>query len=185
MKNLKKMKTRFLTLLSLVIITSAQAQVGGWDPEAIEKAEKAINEFKVKDTDLQKFFDQAYGYVVFPSIGKGAIVFGGAHGRGIVFEQGEPIGNAKITQISWGLQLGGQSYREVIFFETEKALESFKESDFEFAAQVSAVAAAAGASADAAYENGVTVFTMTKGGLMYEASIGGQKFKYFPEDQSE
>lgn len=185
MKNLAKMKIGFLALLSIVILTSAQAQVGGWDPEAEEKTRKAINEFKVKDQNMQKFFDNAYGYVVFPTIGKGAMVFGGAHGRGMVFEQGEPIGDAKMTQITWGLQWGGQAYREVIFFETAQALESFKGNDFEFAAQVSAVAVTAGASADAAYEKGVAVFTMTKGGLMYEASIGGQKFKYFPEDRSE
>ena len=185
MKTLANMKTRFLALMSVLIITSGQAQIGGWDPEAYEKAKNAVNEFQVKNPGMQKHFDQAYGYVIFPTIGKAAIGLGGAHGKGIVFDQGEPIGQAKMTQISWGLQLGGQAYREVIFFETEKALESFKKSDFEFAAQASAVALKAGASADAAYENGVAVYTMTKGGLMYEASIGGQKFKYFPEDQSE
>ena len=184
MKTLVNMKTLFLALMSVLIITSGQAQIGGWDPEVYGKAKKAVDEFQVKNPGMQKHFDQAYGYVVFPTIGKAAIGLGGAHGKGIVFEQGEPIGDAKMTQISWGLQLGGQAYREVIFFETEEALASFKENNFEFAAQVSAVALTAGASADAAYEKGVAVFTMTKGGLMYEASIGGQKFKYFPEDRS-
>ena len=89
-----------------------------------------------------------------------------------------------MTQISLGLQWGGQAYREVIFFETEAALRSFKENNFELAAQASAVAVTAGASADAAYEKGVAVYTMTKGGLMYEASIGGQKFKFLPEDRT-
>ena len=185
MKTLTNMKTRFLALMSVLIITSSQAQIGGWDPSAYEKVKKAVDEFQVKDPGMQKYFDQAYGYVVFPTVGKAAIGFGGAHGKGIVFEHGDPIGDAKMTQVSWGLQWGGQAYREVIFFETEKALESFKKSDFEFAAQASAVAVKVGASADAAYENGVAVYTMSKGGLMYEASIGGQKFKYFPKDQSE
>ncbi len=185
MKNLAKMKARLLALLSVLIVTAGQAQVGGWDPEAYEKSLRAINEFRGQDPDMQKFFDQAYGYAIFPAIGKGAMGVGGAHGRGMVFEQNEPIGDAKMTQISWGLQLGGQAYREVIFFETEKALESFKESNYEFAAQASAVAVTAGASADAAYENEVAVFTMTRGGLMYEASIGGQKFKFIPDDESD
>jgi len=184
MKTLKKMKSQLLVLLSLVIITVTQAQVNDKNPEGYEKALKAIEVLKDKDQDMQKLFDQAYGYVVFPSIGKGAATIGVATGRGIVFVQGEPIGKARMTQLTWGLQWGGQAYREVIFFENEKALESFKENNVEFAAQASAVAGTAGASADAVYENGVAVYTMTKGGLMVEASIGGQKFKYFPEDQS-
>ena len=185
MKTLSKMKTGFLALLSVVMVTSSQAQTSSWDPATQEKAKKAIDEFKDKNSGMQKFFDQSYGYVVFPSIGKGAIGFGGAYGKGMVFEQGKPVGDAKVTQVTWGLQWGGQAYREVIFFESQEALESFKASDFEFAAQASAVVLKAGASADAAYENGVAVYTMAKGGLMYEASIGGQKFKYFPEDRSE
>lgn len=185
METLKKMETLSLALLSVLVINSAQAQIVGWDPEASEKTNRAINEFQAKNQDMHRYFDQAYGYVVFPTIGKGAIGFGAAHGKGMVFEQGELIGDAKMTQISWGLQWGGQAYSEVIFFETREALESFKENDLEIAAQASAVAITAGASADAAYEKGVVVFTITKGGLMYEASIGGQKFKYFPEDRLE
>ena len=185
MKNLKTTKALFISLLTFAITYSSQAQVGGWDPSAFEKTEDAITEFITKKPGMQKFFDEAYGYAVFPSVGKGAIGIGGAHGKGIVYEQGNPIGDAKLTQISWGLQLGGQAYREVIFFETKEALQSFKDNNFEFAARASAVAVTAGASADAAYEKGVAVYTLVRGGLMYEASIGGQKFKYFPEDRSE
>ncbi len=185
MKNLTKMKNLILTLFSAMIINYGQAHVGGWDPHAYQKAEQAIVEFQAKNSRMEKFFDEAYGYAVFPSVGKAAIGLGGAHGKGIVYERGNPIGDAKMTQISWGLQLGGQAYREVIFFETSEALESFKNNNFEFAAQVSAVAVTVGASADAAYENGVAVFTMTKGGFMYEASVGGQKFKYIPAHQTE
>ena len=90
------------------------------------------------------------------------------------------MGNTSLAQVTVGLQLGGQSYSEIVFFETAAALTDFKKGNFALAAQVSAVAAAAGASANAKYRNGVAVFTVAKGGLMYEASVGGQKFKYEP-----
>jgi lipid-binding SYLF domain-containing protein len=105
---------------------------------------------------------------------------GGAAGNGIVFENGNMIGKAKMKQVSVGFQFGGQAYREVIFFENKAALDRFKENKFEFAAQVSAVAVTAGASANVKYKDGVMVFTQEKGGLMHEASIGGQKFSYTP-----
>lgn len=113
-------------------------------------------------------------------MGKGAIGVGGAAGNGAVWEQGSLVGSAKLKQVSVGFQFGGQAYREVIFFESKEALDRFKEDKFEFAAQASAVAVTAGASANARYNNGVMVFTQTKGGLMYEASIGGQKFDFDP-----
>ncbi|MCZ6901190.1 MAG: lipid-binding SYLF domain-containing protein [Bacteroidetes bacterium] len=157
-----------------------QAQIGGWDPKAEEKARETIQAFQEKDAELKEFFSQAYGYVVFPSVGKAAIGLGGAHGKGTLFQSGRVIGSAKMTQVTIGFQLGGQSYAEVIFFEDAASLDDFKSGDLEFAAQASAVAADIGASADVAYQNGVAVFTMANGGLMYEASIGGQKFKYIP-----
>ena len=127
---------------------------------------------------MEKHFNEAYGYVIFPNVGKGAIGVGGAAGNGIVYEGGKEIGAAKLTQVSIGFQWGGQAYREIIFFENKAAMDDFKGNNFEFAAQASAVAVTAGASADANYEDGVMVFTMQKGGLMYEASVGGQKFKF-------
>jgi len=167
------------------ILTSANAQIGGWKAnkdkktkERIGKSKEAIEEFKNKDNGLVSFFNKAYGYVIFPSVGKGGIGVGGAHGKGIVYERGKIIGQASLTQASIGFQFGGQSYREVIFFETKTDLDRFKENKFEFSAQASAVAVTVGASADVAYNDGVAVFTMQIGGLMYEASIGGQKFKY-------
>ena len=103
---------------------------------------------------------------------------GGATGRGVVYEKGEVIGYSRMSQASIGFQLGGQSYAEVIFFQTKEALERFTGGNFEFGAQASAVALTAGVSADVNYRNGVAVFTQANGGLMYEASIGGQKFDY-------
>jgi lipid-binding SYLF domain-containing protein len=142
------------------------------------KCQETVATFKKKDASLEKFFKDAVGYAVFPTIGKGAIGIGGATGTGCVYAGGTQIGTARLSQVTVGFQLGGQSYSELIFFQTAKTLDGFKNSDFSFDAQVSAVAVTAGASANAAYRNGVAVFTMAKGGLMYEASVGGQKFSY-------
>lgn len=174
------------SLFFLLIAMHVQAQVGGWDPDAVSKADETIVSFKEKDPSLQRFFDKAYGYAVFPAIGKGGLgTLGGAHGAGVLYQNANPIGTTTMTQITVGIQLGGQAYSEIIFFEDEETLTSFKEGDIEFSAQVSAVAADKGASANVAYEAGVAVFTMTKAGLMYEASIGGQKFKFKPMEQIE
>jgi lipid-binding SYLF domain-containing protein len=147
-----------------------------------------------------KFVESAYAYAVFPTIGKVGIGIGGAHGKGRVYRQGKLIGDASMTQVSFGAQLGGEAYSEVIFFEDERALREFTSGNFEFGADVSATAitASAGASTGTAgssgkasggkkdastigkYHKGMATFTVTKGGLMYEASIGGQKFNYKP-----
>jgi lipid-binding SYLF domain-containing protein len=146
----------------------------------VQEARETIQVFKKADPGISKFFSASAGYVVFPTVGKGAIGVGGAHGSGILFEKGNPVGKATLTQVTIGFQLGGQSYSEVVFFQTAGTLTDFKKGKFELAAQASAVAASAGASANAKYTGGVAVFTVTKGGLMYEASVGGQKFGYEP-----
>lgn len=148
--------------------------------EKRKEVEQTIELFKKTDPDLKKFFDEAVGYAVFPTVGKGGIGVGGARGTGLVFEKGKLIGEATLTQVTVGFQLGGQAYSELIFFETTEALEAFKAGRFAMSAQVSAVAAAAGASKNAKYRLGVAVFTLAKTGLMYEASVGGQKFKFKP-----
>jgi lipid-binding SYLF domain-containing protein len=147
------------------------------------------------------FFKTAYGYAVFPTIGKGGLVVGAAHGSGRVYGQGKYIGDVSMTQLSVGLQLGGQAYSQIIFFQDKRSLDEFTTGNFEFGADVSAVAitAAAGASAgtaganagasggkkDAAtagsYYKGMAVFTIVKGGAMYQATVAGQKFKYTPK----
>jgi lipid-binding SYLF domain-containing protein len=111
-------------------------------------------------------------------VGKGAVGIGGARGTGQVFDKDKLVGEATLTQFTVGFQFGGQVYSELIFFEDKTSLDNFKKGNMEFSAQVSAVAATAGASKNAKYEKGVMVFTMAKGGLMYEASVGGQKFAY-------
>jgi lipid-binding SYLF domain-containing protein len=169
---------RIVSILAFVAI-GALAPVRAQDKDAKEVA-AAIATFK-SDADVAKWFDTAYGYAVFPSITKAAVVVGGAGGGGRVFEKGAYIGDAHVSQGTIGAQLGGQSFSEVIFFETKAALDRFKENKFELSAGLSAVAAAEGKSKDAKYANGVAVFTHAKKGLMAEASVGGQKFKFTPK----
>lgn len=153
----------------------------GWKPDKPDKVKETIKAFKKKDPGLKTFFLEAYGFAVFPSVIKGgAFGFGGAHGKGQVFERGVFIGTASVTQGTVGFQLGGQSYSEIVFFRDKEALNRFKNGNVKFAAQASAIAATAGAAANAAYSNGVAVFTLPKKGLMYEASIGGQRFGFKP-----
>jgi len=136
--------------------------------------------FLKTDPSLQKFFTDSYGYVIFPNIGKGGIIVGGAAGNGTVYEKGAAVGTANLVQATVGAQIGGKAFREVIFFETKDALDRFKNNNFEFSGQISAVALKSGVSANAKYAEGVAVFTEDKGGLMAEVSVGGQKFTYKP-----
>jgi len=167
-------------LLLLVLLTGmfANAQTNSKDKRLIGDSRVARQEFKNTSGIVKNLFSSSYGYVIFPNVGKGGMGIGGATGKGIVYEKGVPAGRAKLTQLSVGAQLGGQAYREVIFFETKSDLDRFKENNFEFSAQVSAIAITAGVSANVNYKEGVMVFTQQKGGLMYEATVGGQKFNY-------
>jgi lipid-binding SYLF domain-containing protein len=144
------------------------------------EVQSAISQARAKDPDVKAFMDKAYGYAVFPSVGKGAVGIGGAYGRGQVFEQEKLIGYCDLTQATIGLQLGGQAYTEIICFQNKEALENFKSGKLKFAAQASAVAIQAGVGANLKYSDGVSVMTMGESGLMYEASIGGQQFSYQP-----
>ncbi|MCH1931424.1 hypothetical protein L9G16_14650 [Shewanella sp. A25] len=164
-----------------------------------ESYEEALNNFKHAE-ETAKFFDGSYGYALFPTVGKGGIGIGGAYGKGKVFKDGNVVGESSLKQLSIGLQLGGQAYSEIIFFEDEKSFKDFTSGSFEFGAQASAVAinmgvnvqtgttgnsAGAGQSggsqkAKGSYVNGMAVFTAAKGGLMYEASLAGQAFSFEP-----
>lgn len=153
--------------------------------ELEKKAEAAITLFKSKDPDMKKFFDGAKGYAVFPKVSKGGLIVGGAGGKGVVYERGllgpKVVGYSTLSQGSIGLQVGGQVFSEIIFFQNEASLDKFKKGTTEFAGTVSAVAANAGASVDAAYEDGVLIFTAGESGLMLQASIGGQGFSFTPK----
>ena len=165
---------------------SDQLLISGWKPssdknrkdkKANDKTIKALNKFK-KISSLQTYFKKARGYAVFPNVGKGGIGIGGARGKGEVFEKGKVIGSTSLTQVSIGFQLGGQAFSQIIFFKDKKSLERFTQGNFEFGASASAALISEGANASADYSDGVAVLTYSKGGLMYEASIGGQKFSY-------
>jgi lipid-binding SYLF domain-containing protein len=145
------------------------------------EVEATIAKFKAKQAAVDVYMKDATAYAVFPTVGKGGVGLGGAFGRGQVFKGGKMVGYAKLTSASIGFQLGGQSFSEIIFFETEAAFANFKSGEFGFDANASAVAATAGAAAKADYKNGVAVFVMADAGLMYEASIGGQKFSFEPK----
>lgn len=162
----------------LVLNHSTLAQSTSKQKKLAIDAEDAKAEFIKADGLMKNLFDNAHGYVIFPNVGKGAIAVGGAAGNGVVYEKGTLIGTASMKQVSVGFQFGGQAYSEVIFFENEATLNRFKENKFEFAAQASAVAVTAGAAANVKYKEGVMVFSHVKGGLMYEASVGGQKFQF-------
>ena len=171
-------------------------------PAMADDVETTLDNFRTAGAG--DFIDDAYGYAVFPSIGKGGIGIGGAHGKGSVYKGGKRTGTVKMNQITYGLQLGGQVYSQMIFFRDERSYNDFTSGNFEFGAQATAVAltasataststggggnASAGTDADSnnvSAENkqydgrsGMAIFTIAKGGLMYEATLGGQKFKF-------
>lgn len=179
-------------LLILPLLTVSLAWADDYDD--------TINIFKGAG-ESGTFFQKAYGYAVFPTIGKGGVGVGFAHGTGRVYVGGKHVGDTSMTQGTVGFQLGGQAYSQIIFFQDKRAFDEFTSGNFEFGAQATAVAITAGASASAgtvgstvgasghsqsattkgAYRKGIAIFTVAKGGLMYEASVGGQKFTYTPK----
>ena len=166
------------TCLVAMVTTTIVAPLGADTLE--ENTSEAIALFKETDPSLESFFDSSYGYAVFPKVGKGGMGLGGAHGKGLVYRNGEIVGRTSLTQFTVGFQLGGQVYQQVIFFEDQRSYDDFTGGNFELSAQASAIAAAAGVAANAKYRYGVAIFTLGKGGLMYEASVGGQKFSFTP-----
>jgi len=168
----------FVVMASMIGTIQSAAQTSTKDRKLVSDAVEAKADFIHTDGLMSSVFSNSYGYAIFPNVGKGGIGVGGAVGNGVVYERGSVVGKAKLTQLSIGFQFGGQAYREVIFFESKADLDRFKADKVEFSAQASAVAVTAGASANVKYRNGVMIFTQQKGGLMYEASVGGQKFNF-------
>jgi len=185
-------QNRFAGIIAIVVVVFFAGTVHA-DPFS-----ETIGVFK-KSPAVQPFLEKAYGYAVFPTIGKGGIGIGGAYGKGQVYRNGVVTGEVSLTKVTIGFQLGGQTFSEIIFFEDERAYNDFTSGAFEFDAAASAVAITAGVQAKAgtegstagasagpatgtqansSYQKGMAVFVHTKGGLMYEAAIGGQKFKF-------
>lgn len=151
----------------------------------VQEADATLGSMMAKDDTLRSFLDRSHGYVVFPSVGKGGFIAGGAYGRGVVYERGRPIGFAELNQGSIGAQIGGQTYSELIALENEDALARLRSGNFDLGGNLSAVALKAGAAGEARFEGGVAVFVQPKGGLMAEASISGQKINFQPMSDSE
>ena len=187
---------RILSSLIIALILATAAQVSQADTY-----QDAVESFKSAGQS-EEFFNNSYGYALFPTVGKGGFGIGGAHGKGRVYAAGKHVGNSSMTQVTVGFQLGGQAFSQVIFFEDARALKEFTSGNFEFSAQATAVAITAGVSAEAntgggagagasggsnnantvhgGYRKGMAIFTVAKGGLMYEAALGGQKYTYTP-----
>jgi lipid-binding SYLF domain-containing protein len=152
------------------------------DREALNTdVQQTMQRLTLKDPGLPDFLKKAYGYAIFPTAGKGGAGIGGAYGHGQVYEQSMFVGYADISQGTIGLQLGGESFTELIAFETKPALDQFESGKFAFSANATATALKSGAAASAKYTDGVAVFVLPQGGLMLEASIGGQSFSYQPK----
>jgi len=190
MKACIKFRTYLVCLLFALPFGSVLAD------EDAAKYSTAIKTFQDAD-ESGSFFNNSYGYAIFPTIGKGGIGIGGAYGKGRVYVGGKNVGNTSMTQLSIGFQLGAQGYSQIIFFEDKRAFDEFASGNFEFSADATAVAITAGASASAGstgssagasagksdattvgvYHKGMATFVVAKGGLMYEAVLAGQKFK--------
>lgn len=184
--------------LFFILLITVMVALGLSNPVQADKILDAVEIFK-KSEAVQPFFKSAYGYAVFPTVGKAGFGIGGAYGKGQVYRGGKVAGEAKLFKATIGFQLGGQAFSEIIFFEDKRAYDEFTSGNFEFDAAASAVAITAGAQAKAGtegatagasagpntntqakarYHKGMAVFVHTKGGLMYEAAIGGQKFSF-------
>lgn len=191
------MKLSIRTSLALLLLTIPFGAITAEEKNMDAEYKNTIEVFR-NAGESGSFFDASHGYAVFPTVGKGGMGIGGAYGKGRVYTGGKHVGDTSMTQLTLGFQLGGQAYSQIIFFQDKRAFDEFTSGNFEFGAQASAVAITAGASAGAtttgssssasggkndattagSYYKGMAVFTVTKGGLMYEASVGGQKFSY-------
>jgi len=170
--------------LAVALFLTACASPGSGTAEQrdalLQESEAAKSRFRARDPGMARFFDESAGYAVFPSVGKGGLGVGGAYGHGTVYEGDALTGYTSLTQVTVGFQAGAQAYQEVIFFKDAAALSRFQRGNYEVGAQVSGVVVTLGASTTAEYNGGVVIFTMPRGGLMYEATVGGQKFSYRP-----
>ena len=181
MNSISVLRFNALATIALIGVARPEASFARQTPGDDPGAGPVIARLKEKDPGMAKVLADAMGYAVFPSVGKAAVGVGGAHGKGVVYEHGMRIGRSTLSQLTVGFQLGGQEYSEVVIFKNQAALDNFKRGKLKVSGQASAVAAKERVSADLAYRDGVAIVTMSKGGLMYEASVGGQKFSFSPD----
>lgn len=195
---MRQLKILFMLMICMVLIANPV------DAQEDKHLDYAMRVFK-RSPVVKPYFENAYGYAIFPTVGKGGFWLGAAYGGGKVFRRGTQTGTSEVFQVSLGLQLGGQAFSEIIFFKDKRAYDEFTSGNFEFDASASVVAITAGAQAKASttgnsagasagpatavkagttYHKGMATFIHTKGGLMYEAAIGGQKFNFKPLQSS-
>lgn len=171
-----------ITATLLLGLSAAAADEGGAKDkdELHQQVQDIKKKWQAQDDTFDAALEKAYGYAIFPEVGKGGFIVGAAHGKGEVYAQGKLIGHAKLTQTTVGAQVGGQTYAEVVLFKNKKALERFKTSRFEGAAAATAIGGKKGAAAAAKYKDGVAIMVLPLKGAMAEAAGGGQKFKFEP-----
>lgn len=175
----KKILNMTIAVMSAAATLSALTALAA-DDDMATQAQQTIANFQSADSNLKTFMNNSAGYAVFPSVGKGGLIVGGARGKGLLYENGAITGRTTLTQASIGAQAGGQTFSQIICFESPAAVSDFKAGKFELGADISAVVASQGASQSAKYKQGVAVFTMPKSGLMVQATVGGQKFSFEP-----
>ena len=177
-------KIAFLPALLALVVASVGCKTAPTSDASratlVSSAEQGLREMRNADTSLDPFLKNAYGYVVFPSVGSAGLVVGGSWGRGVVFEQGKQIGFADMTQANVGLTAGGQRFRQLIVFQDEPSLTRFKQNQLTLDANLSAVALTTGAAGAANYRKGVAVFVQPIGGFMVSLNVGGQQFRFQP-----
>jgi lipid-binding SYLF domain-containing protein len=178
------MKHKKISLIPMIVAfimfgfsLAASAQTDD-QQEVIDDAVKAKKVFMASNKNLPELFGKAAGYVIFPNVGKGAYIIGGAAGNGAVYEKGKLVGMATLRQLDIGLQLGGQAFRQAILFQTKRELEHFKKGNYELSGTASAVMIEVGKAKSIEFRDGIAVITMPKAGAMIEVSVGGQKFEY-------
>ncbi|WP_430908208.1 YSC84-related protein [Maribacter sp. 2-571] len=175
---MKKIKFLSFTLF-MVFVSSTFAQTDK-EIRIMEDAERMKTEMLDRAEGLQEYFSKSAGYAIFPNVGKGGLIIGGASGNGVLYDNGTAVGMANLKELSVGFKAGGKAVAEVIFFESETDLEAFKNGSFELGAEASAIAIKKGVSVNLKFTDGTAVFAMPKTGLMADASVAGQKFKYAP-----
>lgn len=173
---MKSMKF-FAMVVILTLAGQSLAQTKD-DHKIMKDAEEAKAMLTSNSADLNMFFANAEGYVIFPNVGEGALLVGAASGNGVLYEKDKAVGMANLKKLDFGLQAGGQVLTQVIFFETKEALARFKEDQLEFSGEASAILVKDGTSINADYEDGVVVFAYPKTGVMADLSVGGQNFEY-------
>jgi len=178
MNALRSLRSTGIAAMAMIGLARPEASLARQTPNDDPGAGPVLAKLKEKDAGMEKVLADAAGYAVFPSVGKAAVGVGGAHGKGVVYEHGKKIGRSTLSQVTVGLQLGGQEYSEVVIFKDQAALNNFKKGHLKLSGQASAVAVKERVSVDLAYRDGIAIVTMAKGGLMYEASVGGQKFSF-------